>query len=141
MNYLEKAIGIALQAHAGTIDKSGAPYILHPLRLMMSFKDQETMISAVLHDVVEDSSVTFEDLAEAGFSHHVLATQRLLTHTKDTPYMDYIKALAADPQARAIKLADLEDNMDITRIANPTEKDLKRIQRYTEAYSFLIAYK
>lgn len=112
--------------------------MLHPLRLMLQFKISEAMIVAVLHDVVEDSEVTFADLAEAGFSERVVAMLRLLTHAKDTPYMDYIRALGSDPLARKVKLADLADNMDLTRIAEPTEKDLARLKRYAEAYRFLV---
>ena len=133
MNDLERAILIAVNAHRGQLDKQGLPYVLHPLRVMLKQKDPDARVAAVLHDVVEDTEVSLEDLAGAGFSAEALEAVRLLTHDKSVPYLDYVKAIAADPIARQVKLADLEDNLDPSRILNMTAKDLARLERYREA--------
>jgi len=133
MNDLEKAIMIAVNAHRGQLDKQDLPYVLHPLRVMLKQKDPEARVAAVLHDVVEDTEVSLEDLAGAGFSAEALEAVRLLTHDKSVPYLDYVKAIAADPIARQVKLADLEDNLDPSRILNMTAKDLARLEKYREA--------
>lgn len=138
MTDIEKAIVIAVQAHQGQKDKAGQPYILHPLRVMLSQKEPEAMIAAVLHDVVEDTDVTLDQLAEAGFSKDILDDVRLLTHDQCIPYMDYIKSIAANHIARQVKLADLIDNMDLDRIPNPQKKDYLRLEKYQIAYNYLI---
>jgi (p)ppGpp synthase/HD superfamily hydrolase len=138
MSLLEQAIRIALDAHAGAVDKAGQPYILHPLTLMLGMASDDERITAVLHDVVEDSGVTLDDLATAGFSPRVLAALALLTHDKDEPYLDYIAAIAADPLARAVKLADLRHNMDVRRL--PPElgaRDFERLATYRLAWERL----
>jgi len=133
MNDLEKAIVIAVNAHRGQLDKQDLPYVLHPLRVMLKQKVPDARVAAVLHDVVEDTDVTLEELAEAGFSAKALEAIRLLTHIKSVPYLDYVKAVAANPIARQVKLADLEDNLDPSRILNKTAKDLARLEKYREA--------
>lgn len=138
LNYLENAIVIATQAHKGQKDKAGMPYVLHPLRLMLNQNGLEAMIAAVLHDVVEDTFVTLDQIAEAGFSKTVLDAISLLTHDPSMPYMDYIKSIATNAIARQVKLADLLDNMDLSRIPNPQEKDLLRLEKYQVAYNYLI---
>jgi len=138
MNDIEKAISIAVQAHSGQKDKAGMPYVLHPLRLMLRQDSPEAMVVAVLHDVVEDTNVTIDQLAEAGFSGAVLEAIWLLTHDKSIPYMDYIRAIANNTSARQVKLADLIDNMDLSRIPNPQEKDFARLEKYKIAYHYLI---
>jgi (p)ppGpp synthase/HD superfamily hydrolase len=137
MNDIEKAISIAVQAHSGQKDKAGMPYVLHPLRLMLRQDSTEAMIGAVLHDVVEDTDITIDQLAEAGFSSAVLEAISLLTHDKSIPYMDYIRAIARNAIARQVKLADLIDNMDLNRIPNPQEKDYLRLEKYKVAYEYL----
>lgn len=137
MNDIEKAISIAVQAHSGQKDKAGMPYVLHPLRLMLRQDSSEAMIGAVLHDVVEDTDITIDQLAEAGFSSAVLEAISLLTHDKSIPYMDYIRAIARNAIARQVKLADLIDNMDLNRIPNPQEKDYLRLEKYKVAYEYL----
>lgn len=132
MSQLEKAIAVALGAHEGVLDKSGKPYILHPLHLMMQMETEEAQITAVLHDVVEDSDVTLDDLAELGFSTVVLDAVALLTHDRESvSYQEYIEGMNGNALARQIKLADLEHNMDPQRLPNPlTQRDRERLQRY-----------
>lgn len=140
MNQLEKALGIALAAHAGAVDKEGRAYILHPLRLMLRMGTESEMITAILHDVVEDSDVTLDDLAREGFAPDVLRALALLTHDDSQPYLDYVRAIAADPLARRVKLADLEHNMDVRRLpADLTAKDFERLARYRQAWEILVA--
>lgn len=134
---LEQAILLAVQAHSGQRDKAWLPYVLHPLRVMLGQTDPEARIAAVLHDVVEDTDITIDQLAEAGFTASVLDAIRLLTHDKSTAYMDYIRAVADNPIASQVKLADLTDNMNISRIPNPTEKDYLRLEKYQFAYRYL----
>jgi (p)ppGpp synthase/HD superfamily hydrolase len=134
---LEKAIGIALRAHGGQEGKDGTPYILHPLRLMTRMETEEERIAAVLHDVVEDSEVTLEDLRKAGFPKSVLKTVKLLTHEEGISYDDYVERLKPHPVARRIKLADLEDNSNIHRLSGIEEKDLERLRKYHRAWKIL----
>ncbi|MDX1415762.1 MAG: hypothetical protein R3293_16310 [Candidatus Promineifilaceae bacterium] len=138
-NPLEEAIAVALEAHAGVMTRSGRPYILHPLRLMIQMDSEEEMITAVLHDVVEDSPLTLTDLAGMGFSSQVLDALDLLTRNKETTsYDDYIMAIKENDLARKIKLADLEHNMDVRRLPNPmSQQDLNRLQRYRRAWKTL----
>jgi (p)ppGpp synthase/HD superfamily hydrolase len=139
MSTLENAIALAAAAHAGQLEKNGTPYILHPLRVMMSVggAGPGAQIAAVLHDVVEDTSITLEDLRAAGFSAEILEAIATLTHDKSTDYFTYIRAAAANEIARAVKRADLRDNMDLSRIPEPQEKDHVRIARYHDALSIL----
>jgi (p)ppGpp synthase/HD superfamily hydrolase len=136
---LEKAIQCAVKAHAGQKDKAGAPYILHPLRIMMKMDSQAGMIAAMLHDVVEDSSVTLSDLRAEGFSEEVIAAVDHLTRREGEAYEIFINRLRHNPLAVKVKLADLEDNMDIRRIENVTERDIERMQKYQAARQKLSA--
>jgi (p)ppGpp synthase/HD superfamily hydrolase len=136
---LEKAIQCAVKAHAGQKDKAGAPYILHPLRIMMKMDSQAGMIAAMLHDVVEDSSVTLSDLRAEGFSEEVIAAVDHLTRREGEAYEIFINRLRHNPLAVKVKLADLEDNMDIRRIENVTGRDIERIQKYQAAREKLSA--
>lgn len=138
MNLLEKAIGIALEAHAGHKDRAGRPYILHPLHLMMQMETEEEMITAVLHDVVEDSNITLDDLAAAGFSAGVLTAVALLTRDKSSDdYEAYIAAIKPDPLARRVKLADLAHNMELRRQPTLDDKDWQRFEKYFHAWNYL----
>jgi hypothetical protein len=140
MATLERAIQIAAQAHEGQKDKQGAPYILHPLRLMMAVEGLEAKMVAVLHDVVEDTSVTLDDLRAAGFSQPVLDGVACVTHRKTEPYADYVVRCKANPLVRPVKLADLRDNNTFPRILlrpDRMERDLSRIRRYVLSYQFL----
>ena len=138
---LERAIGLALEFHRGQIDKAGRPYILHPLRLMVAMTSEEARVVAVLHDVVEDSEATFEDLAALGLSEEALAALRLLTHHDDdgseANYFAYVARVKANPLARVVKLADLADNLDVSRLPSLTERDSRRLNKYLKAREML----
>ena len=138
MPTLERAIAIAAKAHARQTDKAGQPYILHPLRVMMAVTGSEEKIVAVLHDVVEDTNVTLVVLENEGFTKPVLAAIFAITKTEGEARLDAAKRVVLNPIAKAVKLADLADNMDLTRIANPSEKDLKRMQEYKQVMEILI---
>lgn len=137
MSDLDKAVAIAARAHAGQSDKYGQPYILHPIRVMMRMRTGKERIVAMLHDVVEDSDVSSDDLRTEGFSGEVIEAVILLTKGPDQSYTDYVTRLAHNPLARAVKLSDLEDNMDLKRIATLSEADNKRLQKYHWAWQFL----
>lgn len=130
---IEKAILIATTAHQGQIDKSGQPYILHPLRVMLSRQDETERICAVLHDVVEDTDVTLEYLRNEGFSEEVLDAVNALTRRRGENYSKFIDRVIENRIACYVKLADLSDNMNLSRIKNPAEKDYERIEKYLEA--------
>jgi hypothetical protein len=137
---LEAAIRIATEAHAGQRDKSGQPYITHPLRVMARVQEPAAQVVAVLHDVVEDTRTTLDDLRAAGFTDEVLDALRLVTHDKAEPYADYVVRCMANPIARAVKLADLEDNSRLDRtLLRPQSvaRDLARIHRYVLSYKYL----
>jgi (p)ppGpp synthase/HD superfamily hydrolase len=137
---IERAIAIALDAHAGQVDRANAPYILHPLRLMGQMQSEEEMLTAILHDTVEDSDgkVTFEFLAKAAIPVRVIEAVRLLTHAEGESYDDYIEKLAPNRLARTVKLADLRDNMRIERLPDPADKDFERLRKYVRAYKRLM---
>jgi (p)ppGpp synthase/HD superfamily hydrolase len=137
MTHFQRALEIAVEAHKNQKQKDGSPYALHPIKLSLTLKTEEQKIVALLHDVVEDTYWTFEDLIKEGFSVNVIEALRLLTHTDGSPYEDYVERLAANPLARAVKKADLTDNMDLKRIPEPTEKDFARIQKYHRAWWIL----
>lgn len=136
---LNKAIMIATMAHDNQFDKAGQPYILHPLKVMHYLKsdDEELMCIAVLHDVLEDSDVTYEDLLEAGMSYRVLVALNLLTKRKGVRYQDYMDDIASNKDAIVVKMADLRHNMDIRRLKGVTDKDLERLAKYARSYEFL----
>lgn len=130
---LSKAIEIAARVHDGQVDKGGSPYILHPLRVMLSRENELERICAVLHDVVEDTEITFNILRKEGFSKEVIAVLDCLTKRNGEGYNEFIDRIIKNETACHVKLADLYDNMNLTRMENPTEKDEKRIKKYTEA--------
>ena len=141
MSTLENAIRIAVTAHAGQTDKSGAAYVTHPLRLMTTIDGDEAKMVAVLHDVVEDTSVALDDLREEGFSEDVLTALDCVTHNRSDSYADYVIRCKSHPLARQVKLADLVDNSRLDRCilrVNRIERDLTRIHRYVLSYKFLI---
>lgn len=137
MPNLQRALEIAVESHKNQVQKDGTPYALHPIRLSISLQSEEQKIVALLHDVVEDTDWTFENLVDEGFSVNVIEALRLLTHTDGSPYEEYIDRLASNPLARSVKKADLTDNMDFKRIPEPNEKDFARLQKYHRAWSVL----
>ena len=137
MATLERAILIAAQAHFGQRDKAGAPYILHPLRMMMRMESEAAMMAAVLHDVVEDSDWTLEQLRGEGFSEEILQAVDCLTNRDGETYDEFITRVCASAIARQVKIADLEDNMNVKRIGEITPKDLTRIEKYHRDWRIL----
>jgi (p)ppGpp synthase/HD superfamily hydrolase len=140
MATIEKALQIAAKAHEGQRDKEGLPYILHPLRVMATVTGEDAQIVAVLHDVIEDTAVTADDLRAAGFSPAVVAAVERVTHRKGQPYADYVVGCKSDDVARRVKLADLTDNTRLDRtILRPDRlaADLARVRRYLLSYKFL----
>lgn len=135
---LARAIAIATEAHAGQTDKAGAPYIEHPLRVMRAQSTEEARMVAVLHDVIEDCpGWTFGRLAEEGFSAAVLDALARVTKTVGESYEDFARRAAGNPVSRAVKLADLADNMDLSRLTEVTDKDLARLEKYRSALAIL----
>ena len=137
MPNLEDAILLATEAHRGQVDKAGMPYILHPLRVMFRMTSEEEMITAVLHDVIEDTPYTLDDLKGLGYAEEVLEALDCLTHREGETYEAFIERAATNPLACRIKIADLEDNMDVRRIAQPQDRDLERLSRYRRAWARL----
>jgi (p)ppGpp synthase/HD superfamily hydrolase len=133
------AVSIAASAHRGQRDKGGEPYVLHPLRLMMRAKTPHERMTAVLHDVVEDTEWTIEKLYEAGFPDEVLAALECLTKRRGEDYAAFVARAAGHPIAARVKLFDLEDNMDLKRLTAMTEKDHARVEKYVKARAFLLA--
>ena len=132
----KKAIKLAYIAHKDQYDKAGLPYITHPLHLAECMDDEYTTIAALLHDVVEDTDITLDDLAKE-FPKEVIDALKLLTHQKSIPYMDYVAKIKTNDIAKAVKIADLKHNSDLTRLDNITDKDLERIKKYQEALELL----
>jgi (p)ppGpp synthase/HD superfamily hydrolase len=140
MATLEKAVELAARAHAGQKDKGGEPYVLHPLRVMLGVRGEAAQVVAVLHDTLEDSALSENDLRDAGFPEEVVAGVLAVTHRKEESYADYVIRCRRDPTARQVKLADLEDNMHLTRaLVRPDRlaRDWARVHRYLLSYKFL----
>ena len=137
MPTLERAIEIAASAHAGQFDKAGQPYILHPLKVMLRVNGAHEQMVAVLHDVVEDTAVTLDALRAEGFPDAVLSAIDALTKRPGETRMQAAARAALNPVALAVKLADNAENMDLSRIPHPTEKDVARLREYEEVRVFL----
>jgi (p)ppGpp synthase/HD superfamily hydrolase len=134
---LERAIEIAVSAHKGQVDKAGAPYIMHPLRVMMSLSTEAERIVGVLHDVVEDSDWTFDLLKEEGFEEEILAALASVTAIPGEEYADFIARASSNPIGKQVKIADLNDNMDMRRISDPTHRDFERLKKYSRSLAYL----
>lgn len=134
---LEDAISIAALAHKGQTDKAGNPYLLHPLRMMMQMKSEAAMMVAVLHDVVEDADWTLEQLRERGFSEEVLTAVDCVTNRTGESYEEFIERVQTNSIAKQVKIADLEDNMNIRRINEISPKDLERLEKYHKSWRLL----
>jgi hypothetical protein len=135
---LDRAIAIATEAHAGQVDKAGSPYIDHPLRVMRAQNSDLARIVAVLHDVVEDcDGWTFERLEAEGFKPAVIEALRLVTKIEGEAYEDFVRRAAGNSISRAVKIADLEDNMDVSRLPILTDKDHERLEKYQKAMATL----
>lgn len=135
---VKKASLIACEAHKNDFDKSGYPYLLHPLFLAFQMNDENSVCVALLHDVIEDhgDKYSFDFLEQEGFNADVIEALKLLTHDKKVPYMDYIKAIGKNELARKVKIADLLHNSDVSRSGG---KEPKKIELYRLALSYLTA--
>jgi len=134
---LAKAIEIAVNAHTGQTDRAGKPYITHPLRVMNSVNTIEEKVVAILHDVIEDTDTTSEDLMNAGIPQILIDEVLALTHDPDVDYDIYVHQIAKHKIASKVKLADLKDNMDMTRLNEISEKDIERMKKYHRNYIYL----
>lgn len=139
MHLIEKSIEIALKAHTGKTDKAGAPYILHPLRLMARMETDAARAAALLHDVIEDSAVTAADLLAAGIPQAVVDAVVALTRAEDETYEAFIGRVMDNRLAVAVKKVDIADNLNVLRLPSLSESDLARVARYHRAWTKLTA--
>ena len=137
-NLTRTAMTIACRAHQGQLDKAGFPYIHHPLHVAEQMTEEYTCAAALLHDVMEDTPVTAEQLRAAGIPDPVVEALTLLCHDPDVPYLDYVRRLKDNPIARAVKLADLGHNSDVSRLDSVTPRDEMRLERYRRAMALLV---
>ena len=133
----KKAMKLCFKAHKDQVDKSGMPYVFHPFHVAEQMTDEATTIVALLHDVVEDTDYTLEDIAAEGFGEDILKAVALMTHEDDIPYLDYVAKLKENPIARAVKLADLAHNSDLSRIGEIDEETKRRLEKYKKAKDIL----
>lgn len=133
----KKALKLCFEAHKNQADKSGMPYVFHPLHLAEQMEDENTTIVALLHDVVEDTEYSLDDLKNMGFPQQVIEALGLLTHDKSVPYMDYIAEIKKNPIAKAVKLADLKHNSDLSRLDIIDAKVISRKEKYEKAIKML----
>lgn len=133
----KKAMRIAFEAHKEQTDKNGMPYIYHPIHLAEQMLDEPTTCVALLHDVIEDTDMTFEQLQAEGFTPEIIAALRLMTHDENVPYMDYVSEIKKNPIAARVKLADLQHNSDLTRLDHVDENALIRAEKYKKAIELL----
>ncbi|MBE3030518.1 MULTISPECIES: HD domain-containing protein [Sneathia] len=137
MSNYELALKIATEAHKGQVDKAGVPYINHPLTVASLVDTEEEKIVALLHDTIEDTNITEQDLLNYGFSNKIVEAVKLLTHNKNVPYMDYVAKIKDNELARKVKIADLTHNSDLSRLKEITDKDKKRYNKYQKALLYL----
>lgn len=133
----KKAMKLCFEAHKEQKDKSGLPYVFHPFHLAEQMTTEETTIVALLHDLVEDTNYTIEDLVDMGFDKAVTDAIALMTHGDDMPYMDYVRKIKENPIAKAVKMADLKHNSDLSRLDVVDEKALERREKYLKAIALL----
>ncbi len=134
---LEKALMIATKAHAGQLDKAGAAYVFHPIRVSLKCCSIEERIVALLHDTLEDTDVTVSYLLSEGFPRNIIDAIISVTRNEGESYEDFIKRCVLNPIGKEVKLRDLEDNMDMTRLPKVSVNDMERLNRYIKAYRFL----
>ena len=133
----KKALKLCFEAHKNQTDKTGLPYVFHPFHLAEQMTDEYTTVTALLHDVVEDTDYTLNDLKEMGYPDEVIQALSLLTHDDGSEYMDYVKRLKNNPIARAVKLADLKHNSDLSRYDTIDNQAIKRTAKYQQAIEIL----
>ena len=129
----KKALRISFDAHKNQTDKSGMPYVYHPFHIAEQMEDEYTTCVALLHDVVEDTDITLDELKSNGFPDEVIEALSLMTHNGDIPYLDYVRAIKDNPIARKVKLADLAHNSDLTRLDKVDDKAIERVNKYKQA--------
>ena len=140
MIYTDKtkaAMRLCFEAHKDQLDKSGLPYVFHPLLVAEQMSTEEEVCVALLHDVMEDTALTVDDIREAGMSEDVVEALLLMTHNPSVEYMDYVASLADNPLARRAKMADLCHNMNVGRLDSVTKADWQRQEKYAQAYRML----
>ena len=133
----KKALKLCFEVHKNQLDKSGMPYVFHPFYLATQMSDEICTVCALLHDVVEDSDYTLDDIQKLGFPSEVTDALSKLTHDAATPYMEYVREIRTNPIAKKVKLADLMHNSDLSRLDTVDEKALKRIEKYKMAIELL----
>jgi (p)ppGpp synthase/HD superfamily hydrolase len=137
---LENAIALAVKAHEGQRDKAGMPYVLHPLRIMLKMDSETAMIVAALHDVIEDSEVALSHLSEIGFSEEIVQAVDCVTRRENESYENFVERAQTNPIAKKVKIADLEDNMDLRRLGAITDRDVERLRKYHEIWCRLSGF-
>ena len=137
MPTFEDALALAAQAHKGQYDLAGAPYICHPMRVALAQSDERARIVAILHDVIEDTAVTYQDLSAAGFDDEIIGAVEALTKRSGEKRIDAAARAKANPLALQVKLADVADNMNLARISNPTAEDYARLREYEGVLAYL----
>ena len=140
MATLEQAIAFAAKQHSGQVDKANAPYILHPLRVMLNVPSMDHKIIAVLHDVLEDTETSIADLQALGFQAHIIDAIVALTKQDGESRIEAAQRTVQKPLARVVKLADITDNMNLSRIPSPTAKDFERMEQYQQVRAILLAH-
>ena len=133
----KKALKLCFEAHKNQVDKTDMPYVFHPFHLAECMDDEISTVCALLHDVIEDTDYTFDDLRGMGFPEEVIEALTLLTHDPAVPYMDYVKIIATNPTAKKVKIADLKHNSDLTRMNEIDEYAIRRTKKYKDALAFL----
>ena len=133
----KKALKLCFEAHKNLVDKTGLPYVFHPFHLAEQMLDEISTIWALLHDVIEDTDYTFNDILSMGFPQEVIDVLLLLTHEDNIPYMEYVEKINENPIANQVKLADLRHNSDLTRLNIIDEKALARVDKYQKAINFI----
>ena len=131
------AMRICFEKHKAQVDKCGMPYPFHPFHVAESMKDESTTCVALLHDILEDTDTTAQELRDLGFSKEIVDAIALMTHDKAVPYLDYIRTIKANPIARAVKISDLTHNSDLSRLDTITDKDVERAKKYKKALEIL----
>ena len=133
----KKALKLCFEAHKDQVDKTDMPYVFHPFHLAECMDDEISTVCALLHDVIEDTDYTFDDLRGMGFPEEVIEALTLLTHDPAVPYMDYVKIIATNPTAKKVKIADLKHNSDLTRMNEIDEYAIRRTKKYKDALALL----
>lgn len=137
-NLTKKVMRFAFDKHSDQIDKSGIPYIFHPIHIAEQMIDEKTTVVALLHDVLEDTTTSEEELVKLGLDTEMIEAIKILTKPEDMEYFDYIESIKSNPIAKKVKMVDLQHNSDITRLNEVNDKDLKRIEKYQKAIKILI---